>query len=44
MTEVNLYTRDPHPDPVLVEKMTREIKDMGYAGELQFPAQAGPKP
>ncbi len=44
LSEVNLYTRDPHPDPALVEKMTKEIRDLGYAGELQFPAQAGPKP
>jgi apolipoprotein D and lipocalin family protein len=44
LTEVNLYTRDPRPDPALVDKMTKEIKDMGYAGQLEFPAQGGPKP
>jgi len=44
LTEVNLYTRNPRPEPALVEKMTTEIKEMGYAGQLEFPAQAGPKP
>jgi apolipoprotein D and lipocalin family protein len=39
---VNLYTRDPHPSPALVEKMTKEIRDLGYAGKLEFPAQAAP--
>jgi apolipoprotein D and lipocalin family protein len=37
---VNLYTRDPRPAPELVERMTKQIKEMGYAGELEFPAQA----
>src|SRR5215469_12673015 len=44
LTEVNLYTRDPHPQPGLVEQMTKEIKDMGYAGALEFPALSAPKP
>ena len=44
LTEVNLYTRDPRPEQALVEKMTKEIKDMGYTGELEFPAQGTPKP
>lgn len=44
MTEVNLYTRDPRPASALVEHMTKEIKDLGYAGELEFPAQSAPKP
>jgi apolipoprotein D and lipocalin family protein len=42
MTDVSLYTREPHPAPALVERMTKQIKDLGYAGELQFPAQAKP--
>jgi apolipoprotein D and lipocalin family protein len=40
MTFVDLYTRDPHPAPALVDKMTREIRDLGYTGKLEFPAQA----
>jgi apolipoprotein D and lipocalin family protein len=44
LTEVNLYTRDPHPAPAVVEKMTKEIKDMGYSGQLEFPAESTPKP
>jgi lipocalin len=39
---VNLYTRDPRPVPAVVERMTRQIREMGYAGELEFPAQAKP--
>lgn len=42
MSEVHLYTREAHPAPALVEKLTKEVKDMGYAGELQFPAQSKP--
>jgi len=42
MTEVNLYVRDPHPEPALLDKMTKEIKNMGYAGQLEFPAQSVP--
>jgi apolipoprotein D and lipocalin family protein len=37
---VNLYTRNPRPGPALVERMTKQTKEMGYAGELEFPAQA----
>jgi apolipoprotein D and lipocalin family protein len=39
MTDVSLYTREPHPAPALVEKLTRQVRDMGYTGELQLPAQ-----
>ncbi len=35
---VNLYTRDPRPAPALTQQMTKEIKDKGYTGELEFPA------
>jgi apolipoprotein D and lipocalin family protein len=38
----SLYTRDPHPAPALVERMTKQIKALGYAGELEFPAEAKP--
>lgn len=41
---VNLYTRDPRPPAALVERMTKQIKDMGYSGELGFPAQSSAKP
>jgi apolipoprotein D and lipocalin family protein len=44
MTDVSLYTRDPHPAPTLVERMTKQIKDLGYAGQLEFPTEAAPKP
>ncbi len=44
LAAVNLYTRAPHPAPALVERMTREIRDMGYTGALEFPAQSVPKP
>ena len=44
LTEVNLYAREPRPEPALVESMTKEIKDMGYTGLLEFPAQGTPKP
>ncbi len=44
LTEVNLYTRDPRPEPAFVEKLTKEIKEMGYTGQLEFPAQGAPKP
>ncbi|HEX4026853.1 MAG TPA: lipocalin family protein [Rhizomicrobium sp.] len=43
MTDVSLYTRDPRPAPELVEKMTKEVKDMGYAGQLEFPAESAAK-
>jgi apolipoprotein D and lipocalin family protein len=39
---VNLYTRDPHPAQALVDRMTQEIKDKGYSGPLEFPAQSTP--
>jgi apolipoprotein D and lipocalin family protein len=42
MTDVSLYTREPHPAPALVERLTKQVKDMGYAGELQFPAETKP--
>ena len=42
LKSVNLYTRDPHPLPALVERMTRQIKDLGYAGALEFPTQSRP--
>jgi len=42
MSEVHIYTREPHPAQPLVDKLTKEIRDMGYAGELQFPAQSKP--
>jgi apolipoprotein D and lipocalin family protein len=42
MSEVHLYTREPHPSPELVEKMTKEVRDLGYAGELQLPPQSRP--
>jgi apolipoprotein D and lipocalin family protein len=35
----SLYTRDPHPAPALVDRMTKEVKDKGYAGPLEFPAR-----
>jgi apolipoprotein D and lipocalin family protein len=44
MKAVNLYTRDPRPAPALVERMTKQIRDMGYTGQLEFPAQSTPKP
>jgi apolipoprotein D and lipocalin family protein len=37
---VNLYTRNPRPAPELVERMTKEIRDKGYTGELEFPVQS----
>jgi apolipoprotein D and lipocalin family protein len=40
LKSVNLYTRDPHPAPALVERMTRQVKDAGYTGALEFPAQS----
>ena len=39
---VNLYTRDPHPAPALVDQMTQQIKAKGYAGPLEFPTQSAP--
>jgi apolipoprotein D and lipocalin family protein len=44
MTEVNLYSREPHPPQALVDRMTRQIKDLGYAGQLEFPVQSAAKP
>jgi apolipoprotein D and lipocalin family protein len=39
LTDVSLYTRDSRPAPALVERMTKEIKDMGYTGALEFPGR-----
>ncbi|MBA2588270.1 MAG: lipocalin family protein [Alphaproteobacteria bacterium] len=44
MTEVNLYTREPRPAQVLVDRMTKQIKDLGYAGPLEFPTLSAAKP
>jgi lipocalin len=44
MTEVNLYSRQPHPAQALMDKMTKQIKDLGYAGPLEFPALSAAKP
>jgi apolipoprotein D and lipocalin family protein len=44
MTEVNLYTREPRPAQALVDKMTKQIKDLGYAGPLEFPTLSAAKP
>ncbi|MBW8708836.1 MAG: lipocalin family protein [Alphaproteobacteria bacterium] len=44
MTDVSLYTREPRPAQALVEKMTKQIKDLGYAGQLEFPAPSAVKP
>lgn len=44
MTEVNLYSREPHPPQALVDRMTKQIKDLGYAGPLEFPVQSSGKP
>jgi apolipoprotein D and lipocalin family protein len=37
-----LYTRASHPAPALVDRMTKLVKAAGYAGELEFPAEAKP--
>jgi apolipoprotein D and lipocalin family protein len=39
MSEVHIYTRAPHPAPASVDKWAKQVRDMGYAGELQMPAQ-----
>jgi apolipoprotein D and lipocalin family protein len=39
MSEVHLYTREPHPSAALVDRLSKEVRDLGYAGELQLPAQ-----
>ena len=44
MTEVNLYTREPRPAQAQVDRMTKQVKDLGYAGQLEFPAQTTAKP
>ena len=44
MTEVNLYSRLPRPNPALMDKMTKQIKDLGYAGPLEFPALSAARP
>ena len=42
MSEVHIYSRDPHPAPALVDRLAKEVRDLGYAGELQMPAQTKP--
>ena len=42
MSEVHLYSREAHPDLALVERMTKQIRALGYGGVLDFPAQARP--
>jgi apolipoprotein D and lipocalin family protein len=42
LAEVHIYSREPHPDQALVDRLTKEIRDTGYTGELQFPAQSKP--
>jgi apolipoprotein D and lipocalin family protein len=44
MEMVNLYTRDPRPDPALVKRMAQQIRDLGYSGKLEFPAQSTATP
>jgi apolipoprotein D and lipocalin family protein len=44
MTEVNLYTREPRPAQAQVDRMAKQVKDLGYAGQLEFPAQTTAKP
>lgn len=40
LTDVSLYTRNPRP--ALVERLTKQVKDMGYVGQPEFPAQSAP--
>lgn len=42
LSDVSLYTRAAHPPQALVDRLTKQVRDMGYAGELQFPAQSKP--
>jgi apolipoprotein D and lipocalin family protein len=44
MTMVNLYTRDPRPKQELIDAMTKEIREKGYVGKLEFPTLSTPKP
>lgn len=37
MSFVDLYTRNPHPGPELTQKLTQEVKTLGYTGKLEFP-------
>ena len=39
---VSLFTRDPRPSPALVERLAKEVRGMGYSGELEYPAQFQP--
>lgn len=39
MAEVHIYTREPHPEPALIDRLSKQVRDMGYTGELQMPAQ-----
>ena len=39
MAEVHIYTREPHPAPALIDRLSKQVRDMGYTGELQMPAQ-----
>lgn len=40
MKMVNIYTRDAHPSPDLVAKLTADVKGWGYTGALEFPELA----
>ena len=42
MAEVHIYTRDPHPPQDLADRLAKEVRDLGYAGELQMPPQTRP--
>ena len=42
MSEVHIYTREPHPPQALIDRLSKEIRDAGYVGELQYPAQSRP--
>lgn len=42
MSEVHIYTREPHPSQALIDRLSKEVRDAGYAGELQYPAQSRP--
>jgi apolipoprotein D and lipocalin family protein len=42
LSEVHIYTRDAHPPQPLVDRLAKEIRDVGYTGELQMPPQTKP--
>lgn len=44
MTEVNLYSRNPRPLQALMDRMTKQIKELGYAGPLEFPTLSAARP